>query len=312
MHYTKHLTVTFALFALSALPLAASPAHTFYAFGGDSFGYPRDFTAISKTGTSSSEFLLGDGSLFFNGGLAYRESDSTFFAIANGWLGGTFVQFDQNGTSSLTPIATLNAGYSGGLAYDATSGLFYTIQNDNNGNSTLYTLDASGNLTNPLPLGFGFYGGLTFNPDDGLLYAMGGFPYGVQNSLYSFSPTAFAGANQLFTLGNGSVNFGGGLAWDTTSQSFYVIGSDFTAASTLFSFNLSGPASLTPAGSPFGYGFFNAGLVLLEEPINGGGGSGGGGGGGGGGDPTPVPEPSTIPALAVGFAALIALRRKLA
>ena len=78
------------------------------------------------------------------------------------------------------------------------------------------------------------------------------------------------------------MSFNGGLAYDDAADLFYVIGNDFFANSSLFSFTLGGVGTVlpTPIGTSFGQGFLNIGLALAPEV-------------------TPVSEPPTLSLIAL-------------
>lgn len=291
--------------ALCACAPSALTAATLYTFGGDSFGVPRHFTAVdSSTGTASPQFLLGDGSSSLSGGLAYRSSDTSFFAIANDFLGNSsLVRFNASGSSSLMTLASLGTGFLGGLAFNSADQRFYAIANDNFGNSSLYSFGEDGVLSSPRPLGVGFYGSLTYNSQNGLLYAIATGAGGIQRGVYSLDPAGIGLTTLLFSLGDGSLDFGAGLAWDAANSRFYSIAFDGWSTFSLVTFSLAGANTLASVATlpPVGY----RGLVLVTDDL--GGGSSGGGGNGGGSNA--VPEPSTWALLAGSLAALAALRR---
>ena len=169
----KRITRTIPVATLCFLSATSLNASTLYTFGAP-LGAHNSFQSLQTNGSASSLFTLGDGSVSFNGGLAYRASDNTFFAIGNDWLGNSsLVKFNASGASSLVTVAPLGTGFLGGLAYNPDDQRFYAIANDNLGNSSLYSFSDNGVLSAPNPLGAGFYGSLTYNPNNQLLYAVG-------------------------------------------------------------------------------------------------------------------------------------------
>jgi MYXO-CTERM domain-containing protein len=210
---------------------------------------------------------LGDGSIGFNGGLAYNTSAAILYAIGNDFLGAsTLYSFTTLG-GSFTSVASLGTGFNGGLAYSSSDGDLYAIANDFLAASTLYRVTAGGVATalGTGPFGVGFYGGLTYNADDGKLYAIAGDASGVMRSVVEID-VATVVATPLFDLGNGSLSFNGGLAYDDAADLFYVIGNDMLANSALFSFTPGGGGTdLAPIGTGFGQGFVNVALALAPE-----------------------------------------------
>lgn len=271
--------------AVFAVPAQAGPA--LYAVGADVNGVGRVFTAIdpAKPGTP-----LGDGSEAFNGGLAYRALDDRVYAVANDSLGQSrLVAFDVDAPNTVLSSAAIGSGFYGGLAFGS-AGVLYGIASDALARSTLFSIDpATGATTNLGLLGFGYFGGLTFDASDGSLVAIAGDLFGVQRSVQRISFVGgMATATTLFDLGDGSVAFHGGIAYDAVADDFLVIGSDSTGASALYAFDDGGAATLALRPLALVPGFMNAGLVFAPEATGGGGGPGG-----------TVPEPPTL-ALLVG------------
>jgi len=258
---THRYRCLFTLFLAFAASLDASPL--LYSIGPDNSGVPRSFNSISVPGNLATFlFNLGDGSLGFNGGLAFRPTDGLFYAIANDGAGASsLVSFSGQG-GPITPLFSLGSGYVGGLTLDENDGFFYAISLDNIGFSTLDKIDIGGNTASPLfGLGFGFDGGLTFNPGAGLFYAISADGNGVPRLVNSIS---LGGAvTSLFPLGDGSLGFNGGLDFSPGENLFYVISNDGLGASTLDSFSLAGPNTLTPRLA-IGGGFNNVGLTGVE------------------------------------------------
>ena len=268
---------------LALISFGANATEMLFTIGPDAspFFVPRTLNELPSTSPVSASFLadLGDGSVGFNGGLAYDTADGQLYTIGN----------DSSGLSTLYSMTTLGGtltaiggglgvGFNGGLAYDSLNDTFYAIANDFLGNSTLYEVSGAGVATPLGAIGVGFYGGLTFNANDGNLYAIAGDAFGAMRNVVAIDAATVA-ANPLFDLGDGSVGFNGGLTYDVGADLFYVIGNDFLADSTLFSFTLAGSSTpgddLAPIGSSFGQGFLNAGLALAPEV-------------------TPPPPPSTV------------------
>ena len=289
-----------ALSLLASTPIEAAMLYSFSA----PYGSYNNFNSVETDGAVSPLFALGDGSVSYNGGLAYRPTGSTFLAIGNDFAGSSsFVSFTSSGPGSLTSLAALGTGFLGGLAYNSGDQRFYAIANDFAGNSSLYSFADDGVLSSPQSLGAGFYGSLTYNAGDRLLYAIGAGQGGVQNGLYSIDPLGVGPTTLLFSLGGGSTDYGAGLAWDPDNSQFYTLGFDGFNPFFLATFSLAGPNTLT-SGASLPPTFFR-GLALLAEGEGGGGGNGGGGGGG----TNPIPEPSTYAMLGGGLAVLAALRR---
>lgn len=278
---------------LALLALAAAPgighAAAAYAFGPDAGGVGRVFTEVSG-GVAGSGVALGDGSVAYNGGLVYRAMDNSLYAITNdGLANSTLVSFGAAAPASVTPLASLGQGFYGGLALDASASMLYAIASDGFGGSTLFRMGLDGSALTPLGmLASGGYGGLAFDDGDGRLYALGADAFGVirQVERIDLSGPALA-QTMLFSLGDGSVSYNGGLAHDTAAALFYAIGNDPFANSMLVSFDLTGAASLATIGAGLGQGYVNAGLALTP-------------GGGGDGDGT-VPEPPMLALLGLAF-----------
>ncbi len=258
--------------AAVAVPVAVHAA-TLFTIGPDAdplFPVPRVLNQLPATApvTAAPLATLGDGSIGFNGGLAYNSGDTRLYSIGNNFLGDSALYSMTTLGGSLLSIGVLGQGFNGGLAYDSANDKFYAIANDFFGNSTLYEVTAAGVATPLGIIGFGFYGGLTYSADDGKLYAIAGDFLGVMRTVVAID-IATAAATPLFDLGDGSLGFNGGLAYDDDADLFYVIGNDFLANSTLFSFTLVGGVlpgdDLAAIGLSFGQGFLNVGLALAPE-----------------------------------------------
>lgn len=102
-----------------------------------------------------------------------------------------------------------------------------------------------------LAAAFGLGVALTMPSQASTLYAISGDSNGVPRQVSSFTPAG--PANPLFTLGDGSLGFTGGLAYSSAASAFFTIASDGLGASELYSFDLTG--TLTPRFA-LGDGFF--------------------------------------------------------
>lgn len=272
---SHRLTKWVALAALVLAPAWGSAA--LLTIGPDSSFVPRELTQLPTSAPVAGTALatLGDGSVGFNGGLAHDGSG--LFAIGNDSSGASTLYSMTTAGGSLTAVGSpglLGSGFYGGLAYRSGGGL-YAIASDSSGKSTLYDVTGGRATAVGSGLGDGFYGGLTWNADKGQLYAIAGDTFGVPRSLVAIDAGTGA-ATPLFALGDGSIGFNGGLAYDAAADRFFVIGNDSAVSSTLYSFTLDGAGILTAIDASFGQGFLNASLVLLPD-----------------GD-QPVPEPPTL------------------
>lgn len=220
----------------------ASPASTvLWSIGPNALGTPNQLTSIDVDAQSFSLVAtLGSGATSYGGGLIVQsgnftgfESDSSANVTAVGFnqagivtpilpLGqflpggltlasgtGYFIKNDTLGDSSFTNGVlsfALGQGFTGGLAYRSTSGLFYAIQNTPSGDSVLYSIDPGTGTVVALPiaLGQGFLGGLVWDPTSDLFYAIGS-DFGGNSSLFRFSLADSAPA-LLFGVGQGYVN----------------------------------------------------------------------------------------------------------
>lgn len=298
MTLTRALSACGLAWALLTCAATSAQAAPTYSFGPDGFGIGRVFSTVAP-GTATSLATLGDGSVAFNGGLVYRGATGSFFAIGNDGLGNSsLVSFSAAAPGTFTLNQGLSVGgFTGGLALAGST--LYAVSTDFNGSSSLYSLDLTGgSLTLLGALSGALYTGLTFDADDGLLYGIAADEFGIGRSVRRISLGAGVSDVELFRLGDGSVSFNGGLAYDDQADLFNVIANDAVATSTLMSFDLTGSASLTALGGSFGFGYLNAGLAIGPEAGGGGGGGGGGGNGGGG---NTIPEPAT-PALLLALA----------
>jgi hypothetical protein len=296
--------LAWTLLAGGATPALAGPT---YSVGPDGSGIGRVLSTVAP-GAATSVAALGDGSVAFNGGLVYSGATSQFYAIGNDGIGNSsLVSFSAAAPGSFTLNQGLSVGgFTGGLALSGST--LYAVSTDFNGNSALYSLDLTGgNLTLLGALSGALYTGLTFDADDGLLYGIAADEFGVGRSVRRISLAGGVSDVELFRLGDGSLGFNGGLAYDDQADLFKVIANDAAAASALMSFDLTGSSSLTALGGSFGFGYLNAGLAIGPAA---GGGVGGGGGGGGGGNTVPEPAtPALLLALALAWAAVPRARR---
>lgn len=260
-------------------------AGTLYTIGPDStMSWPTGFYSVSTGGTATWQFDLGDGSLGFNGGLAFNPFNNLFYAIANDSGGNSsLVSFSPWGGGAFTPIGGLGQGFVSGLAYSTSDGYLYGISTDWLGNSSLSRISLGGAVTPLGSLGSGFIGGrgLTFRPADGLLYGVSAGALGTPCLFQSIDPVALP-PTQLFDFCSGSAWFDGGVAWSWADGLFYVISNDWSG-STLQTLTPAG--TLTPVGV-IGGGFWNVGLV----------------------DATPIPEPSLWLPLAAALMAGVWVR----
>jgi hypothetical protein len=123
----------------------------------------------------------------------------------------------------LTTLFPLGEGFTGGLAFDPSSNLFYAVSSDVWAASTLNSISWTGEVTPLFSLGYGFYGGLAYAGAPGTFYAIGGDENGVQRSLYSIGVAGGGSATLIEDLGDGSLSFDGGMAY---AGGLYLIGSD--------------------------------------------------------------------------------------
>jgi len=276
---------------LSLLVGTAHAADSLYAFGPDGDGVGRVFTQVVP---SAPGVALGDGSVAFNGGLTYLASDQRFYAIQNDAYGNSaLTSFTAAAPSALSTPLALGTGFYGGLAADSGSSTLYAVASDSFGASTLYRIDTSSGAVALTALGLGFYGGLVFDSADGDLYAVGADDFGVQRRVSRIDLGAAGGpaVSTLFDLGDGSLGFQGGLAFDALAQRFVVIGNDAFAQSALYAFTTLGAASLVDLATPVGVGFVNVGLAFAPAVAA-------------------VPEPASIVLLAGAMPLLLLFSRR--
>jgi hypothetical protein len=281
-------------FAAASLALFTAQANaSLFSVGPDANQVPRSFDAVGASGATS-QFLLGDGSLGFNGGLTYRAANASFYAVANDSSGNSsLVSFTPAGSGSYSTVGSLGSGFLGGLAYNSADGNFYAVSSDFLGNATLNRISADGSTVTALGvIGMGNYGGLAYNPDDGKLYAISGDAFGVQSKLNAID-IATATVASTTDLGDGSLSFNGGLAYDDDANLFYAISNDFMGSSALDSFTVGGSATPTVVAA-LGQGYLNAGLAWVSDNPGGGG---------------SVPEPGSTLLIAAALLSLAWVRR---
>jgi len=256
--------------ALLALGLACASAdasaitsQALYAIGADADGVGRALTPIDPAGTATN---LGDGSLAFSG-LAFLANTGRAYTVGNDSFGNSFLtSFLPSAPATLAPTIALGSGFNGGLA--AKNSQLYAIGSDSFGASSLYSVSTTTGASALGSLGSGFYGGLTYSSSTSAFYAIGGDDAGVQRR---FSRIDLSGGTPtvttLFDLGDGSLGFQGGLAYDAAAGRFVTIANDTFGASSLYGFSLAGATSLADLGHPLGNGFNNAGLAFLAAPV---------------------------------------------
>jgi hypothetical protein len=284
------LSRSWAAAAVAAAALLNTPGAwadpALYSIGSDANGVGRMLNEVTSSTTGVG---LGDGTVAFNGGLAYSATESQFYAIENDSFGQSYLtSFGLGMPGALSTPVSLGAGFLGGLALDTTSASLYAIGSDFLGNSTLYSVGSSG-ATAVDAIGVGFFGGLTYDKADNSFYAIGADDSFVQRRVSRIDLSGgSATVTTLFDLGDAGTAFNGGLAYDAATSSFSVIGNDSFGNSALYSFTSAGAASLTSLQS-IGVGFLNAGLVIAPA---------------GAFIATPVPEPSTAALCIAGLIAL--------
>ena len=210
-----------------------------FSIGADGLGVPRQLFQIDVGAANVTPLaLLGDGSLSYGGGLAYRTG-STFDGLETDSF-GSVNRVSYTSAGAVSNIAAAGSFSGGGMAN--VGGTVHWIANDFLGNSTLTTSVTANSI------GTGFNGGLAYRSTDGLAYAVQNDGNG-NSSVHSVNLTTFA-TTQVLSLGQG---FLGGLAWDPATDTFYVIGSDSNGASSLFRFVLgdTSPTSLFALGNGF-------------------------------------------------------------
>jgi hypothetical protein len=278
------------------LAVAAHADTVLYSMGPDLSSSPGNgFTAISTTSGSGTPVALNN-TYAYNGGLTYDSANGTFYAVANDGLGNSTLQSFPLTSPSPPSIAGtgMGSGFLNGLAYDSANGNLYAVSNDGVGDGELNQVASSGAVTPTLGLSgltVGIFdGGLTFDSDNGLFYFLSDDGSGASRVFSYIQLSGGVVTADIFTLGDGTVSFNGGLLYDPASGLFYAIGNDQSGNSSLYSFSLSGAGTLTTVLSDFGSGYNNVGLA--ETPATG------------------APEPSTAVLFAASIAAIAAFRRR--
>lgn len=292
------LSAAALLFAL-ALP-GDSVAAALFTVGPDDpasfFPVPRALTPLTTGAVVGAGTNLGDGSVGFNGGLAFRPgstpADDRLFAVGNDALFNSTLYSVATGGSGLASVLPLGAGFAGGLAWHAGEDAFYVVASNFLGASSLHRVPAAGGISSVefvADIGFGFVGGLTYNADDGKLYAISTDVLGVPRVLNAITLGPTPTVAPLFSLGDGSLAFNGGLAYNALGDVFYAVSNDASFASTLNTFTLAGAGAFDVVGA-IGVGFGNSALALVPGVIV-----------------TPVPEPAgeTLAATALALLALL-------
>jgi hypothetical protein len=278
---------TLLLTLCAVVSSVAAQATTLYTIGPDPSTFTPDrFTKIN-TGTQATTqmFSLANGTLGFNGGVAYDAGSNLFYTMSNDSQGNSQLESLSLAGPTFTGLLSPGTGFNGGLTFDGANHRLYAVENDVNGASTLFAMPPTlaGSASPVLSLGVGFTGGLAYDSLNGLLYAISNDGNGTST------------LEQINTAGNGSVTplavilgsgFLGGLAFDPTSNLFYAIGSDNTGFSTLYSFNLASNHASALFG--LGFGYINAGLAIAPDMNVG----------------PPVPEPSALSFAVIGLAAV--------
>jgi hypothetical protein len=291
----------FGLIASALLGLGgAAHATALYTVGPDTVFTPRTLTALTTAGVPTAITDLGDGSVGFNGGLAYRPGDDRLYAAGTAFPLGvpqsnlhrlSTTGSDFTSVLDLTAIAGTTVAFTGGLAYRSGDDAFYLIANDSFGASSLFRHAAGGSTLESLgDLGIFGSAGLTYNADDDKLYVVASDSFGVPRSLSSITLGVTPAVAFVFDLGDGSSAFNGGLAYDDANNLFYVIANDSFANSSLDTFTLAGAGTLATLAANFGPGFLNASLTL--------------------GPAAPIPEPGSIGLLVMGLLGLAATLRR--
>jgi len=239
--------------------------------------------------TDASLTLVGNTGLSNPGGLEFRQSDGTLFALSVFMGAGTPTLYTINpGTAAATAVGPLGIGstFEGSLAIDPNGRAFGTNWG-NDQNCLLFTVNLStGGATLVGPIGNGNHDidGLTWR-SDGQLVGLDR----VTNALLTIDPTT-AATTTLATL-TPTVGSVGGFAYD--GLNYYYSTACSSGSNSLYSVNINtGASTLIGSFSPTISGSDTGISGLAATP----------------GDEPIIPEPATLSLLALG--GLLALRRK--
>lgn len=262
-----------------------------YAIRGNGFGQPQTLVAIdAPNGPVADVRNLGDGSLFYGGGLAWDTGAGKFYTFENDSNGLLSLVSFTTATGPAVAIASFAYGVGGGLIH-AGSGLF-GIVNDGLGDSALLEFKLSnGTAAMLFTLGQGFLGGIAWNPMNAMMYA-------IQNDSFGASTLVEIDlvnqtTNTVKALGYG---FYGGLVIDPLTGIFWAVGTDSFGAGTLY--------DISSNDSPIPYAATGDGFLFASLSLGAADGSGGGGGG------AEVPEPASLWLAGCGVLGLMVFKRK--
>lgn len=149
--------------------LTVAPNGQLYGIANDSAGN-SSFYRIGANGSLSligSAGGLGQG---FLGGLTYDTQNSTFYAAVLDFAGNTTLDSISQTGQATALGESLGTGFSG-LAFDSANDLFYGIENDSNGVSTLVDFALNGPVQSVGTLVDGF-GALTYDEADNVFWAL--------------------------------------------------------------------------------------------------------------------------------------------
>ena len=168
---------------------------------------------------------------------------------------------DPPGLSPVFNLGDGSLGFTGGLAYNPATSLFYTIASDGLGASSLYSFDLTGSLALQFDLGTGFFGGLALNSGDGYLYAAQNDFEGT-SSIYRLDVTGQT-STYLFSMRQGLT---GGLTYNSADGNLYGIVNDPLGNSSLMQITI-GTGAYAAMSPPLGTGFL--GGVAYDAATNG-------------------------------------------
>ncbi|HLK68641.1 MAG TPA: hypothetical protein VKU19_34660 [Bryobacteraceae bacterium] len=217
--------------------------------------------------------LLRGACLYFVTALTLYAGPAGLFTIGPDANGVPDVFTSIGPTSSLFTLGDGSLGFNGGLTFDPVSHNFYSIANDSQGNSFLYsfTLAGPGTLTLIANIGTGFTSGLTLDSLNGSLYGISNDFGNTGHSFFDQISSTSGAVNQVLDLGAGFDGlFTGGLTFDPGSGLFYTVSADGNGVSRQFdSISLAGGGSVVPI-SLLGDGAqqFNGGIYF--NPATGG------------------------------------------